>query len=534
MLAQHGIPVRHELPGVGENMQDHWQIRATYKVKNTITMNEWVQNPLRRYSMGAYYLLTKRGPMGTQPPQLCAFTRSDPSQETPNLQYHVSAASSERFGGPLHSWPGFSNGIAVVRPQSIGYCRIKSADPHAHPAILHNFLQSPEAQRVAVDAIRLTRRIVSGPALKRFEPEEHLPGPGVQSDDEILAYARQTVITVFHQSGTCKMGPDLDGGGGRALARAGDERAAGDRRVDHAQRRVRQHQCADHDDRRKGCRDDQGGSARRRGAGRSVSGLPVKIEDLFDVTGRVTIVTGGASGIGLAYAQVMAANGADVTLLDRNADGLAAAVKQLSTDGAAVAGEIADVTDMASLRRAVDAVAQRHGRIDVVFANAGISAGPGFLNAERKREPQRAVENIPDDLWDRVIDHQPHVGVPHHPGGRAAHEGARRTNHRHVVDLRHQGRAVRRHALRGGEGRRGSAGSPGRARTRALQHPGECDRARPVRHQYRRRPAAGSGQPGILSRNSRRSTAWQSPRTCRALRCSSHPTRQSMSPVPTS
>ena len=208
LLGQHGIPVRHELAGVGENMQDHWQIRATYKVKNTITMNQWVQNPLRRYSMGAYYLLTKRGPMGTQPPQLCAFTRSDPSQDTPNLQYHVSAASSERFGGPLHDWPGFSNGIAVVRPQSIGYCRIKSSDPRAHPAILHNFLQTPESQRVAVDAIRLTRRIVSGPALKRFEPEEHLPGPKVQSDDEILAYARQTVITVFHQSGTCKMGQD--------------------------------------------------------------------------------------------------------------------------------------------------------------------------------------------------------------------------------------------------------------------------------------------------------------------------------------
>ena len=208
LLGQHGIPVRHELAGVGENMQDHWQIRATYMVKNTITMNQWVQNPLRRYSMGAYYLLTKRGPMGTQPPQLCAFTRSDPSQETPNLQYHVSAASSERFGGPLHDWPGFSNGIAVVRPQSIGYCRIKSPDPRAHPAILHNFLQTPESQRVAVDAIRLTRRIVSGPALKGFEPEEHLPGPKVQSDDEILAYARQTVITVFHQSGTCKMGQD--------------------------------------------------------------------------------------------------------------------------------------------------------------------------------------------------------------------------------------------------------------------------------------------------------------------------------------
>jgi choline dehydrogenase len=210
VLGKHGIAVRHELSGVGENMQDHWQIRATFRVTNTTTMNEWVKSPLRRYSMGAYYLLTKRGPMGTQPPQLCAFTRSDPSQDTPNLQYHVSAASSDRFGGPLHSHPGFSCGIAVVRPQSIGYCHIKSADPRAHPAILHNFLREPEAQRVAVDAIRQTREIVKGKALAPFQPVEHAPGPSVQSDDEILAYARQTVITVFHQSGTCKMGADGD------------------------------------------------------------------------------------------------------------------------------------------------------------------------------------------------------------------------------------------------------------------------------------------------------------------------------------
>jgi choline dehydrogenase len=208
ILQKHGIAVKHESPGVGENMQDHWQIRQTFKVNNTITMNQWVANPLRRYSMGAYYLLTKRGPMGTQPPQLCAFTRSDPSQDTPNLQYHISAATSDRFGGPLHKHGGFSCGIAVVRPQSIGYCHIKSADPHAHPAILHNFLREPEAQRVAIDAIRLTRKIVSRPELAQFEPQEMAPGPNVRSDDEILAYARQTVITVFHQSGTCKMGQD--------------------------------------------------------------------------------------------------------------------------------------------------------------------------------------------------------------------------------------------------------------------------------------------------------------------------------------
>ncbi len=210
LLGKHGIAVKHELRGVGENMQDHWQLRQTFKVKNTITMNQWVTNPLRRYSMGAYYLLTGKGPMGTQPPQLCAFTRSDPSQDIPNLQYHVSAASSDYFGGPLHAHPGLSCGIAVVHPTSVGYCHIKSADPHAHPAILHNFLQSPEAQRVAVDCIRLTRRIIAQPALSKFEPEEIVPGKGVQTDDEILAYARATVMTVFHQSGTCKMGMASD------------------------------------------------------------------------------------------------------------------------------------------------------------------------------------------------------------------------------------------------------------------------------------------------------------------------------------
>jgi choline dehydrogenase len=108
----------------------------------------------------------------------------------------------------LHSWPGLACGIAVVRPQCIGYCRIRNADPRAHPAILHNFLQTPEAQRVAVDAVRLTRRIMGGSALAPFEPEEHMPGASVESDEDILAYARQTVITVFHQSGTCKMGQD--------------------------------------------------------------------------------------------------------------------------------------------------------------------------------------------------------------------------------------------------------------------------------------------------------------------------------------
>jgi choline dehydrogenase len=208
LLRERGIVVRQDTPGVGENLQDHWQIRVLHKVRNTITLNEWVSNPLRRYGMGLYYLLTKKGQMASLHPQLAVFTRSDPSQDTPNLQFHVSAACSERVGGPLSPFPGFSCGIAVLRPVSIGRLWIKTDDPRAHPAILHNFLATPDARRVAVDAVRLTRRIVKGRALARFELEEFMPGHQAQSDDEILAYARATVSTVFHPVGTCKMGQD--------------------------------------------------------------------------------------------------------------------------------------------------------------------------------------------------------------------------------------------------------------------------------------------------------------------------------------
>lgn len=129
----------------------------------------------------------------------------------------------------------------------------------------------------------------------------------------------------------------------------------------------------------------------------------MKIQDLFDVRGLVTVVTGGTSGIGYACAEVMADNGAVVTLIDRNAEALPPAVAKLKALGAQAFGEVADITDKAALERAFDAVAKRHGRIDVVFANAGISGGPGFLDGKRERDPSRAIEAVPDELWDRVM-----------------------------------------------------------------------------------------------------------------------------------
>ncbi len=210
VLARCGVDLRHALPGVGENMQDHWHLRLTWRVSNTVTFNQWYNNPLRRYAMGAQYLATRGGPMSAQPPQILAFTRTEPSYETANIQFHVSPYSSDVVGGPLHKFSGFSNLIAVLNPRSFGHCHIKSADFRDAPAIRHNFLATEESHRVAIDTIRLARRIISQKALISFAPIEMTPGPDVRSDDDILAFARQCVMTAFHQSGTCKMGPDSD------------------------------------------------------------------------------------------------------------------------------------------------------------------------------------------------------------------------------------------------------------------------------------------------------------------------------------
>ncbi|SEB14572.1 SDR family NAD(P)-dependent oxidoreductase [Variovorax sp. YR216] len=127
------------------------------------------------------------------------------------------------------------------------------------------------------------------------------------------------------------------------------------------------------------------------------------IKKLFDVTGRVVAITGAASGIGFAYAEAMAANGARVHLIDLDAQALDHAVDALRRDGGEVHGEVADVTRPESLRRAFDSAIARHGRMDVVFVNAGISGGPGFLTGSGERNPAGAVENLSLDVWERVM-----------------------------------------------------------------------------------------------------------------------------------
>jgi choline dehydrogenase len=146
------------------------------------------------------------------PSQLGGFTRSDPSQRSANLEYHIQPLSLDKFGDPLHPFPAFTASVANLRPTSRGSVRIKSADPQAAPAIRPNYLSTEVDRRIAAESLKLTRRIARQPALAKYQPEEFLPGPEIQSDAELARAAGDIGTTIFHPVGTCKMGPDSDPG----------------------------------------------------------------------------------------------------------------------------------------------------------------------------------------------------------------------------------------------------------------------------------------------------------------------------------
>ncbi|GIZ53136.1 GMC family oxidoreductase [Noviherbaspirillum aridicola] len=210
LLHQHGIPVAVDAPGVGENLQDHLQLRMAFKVQGVKTLNTLANNWFGKMRIGMEYAFTRSGPMSMAPSQLGAFTRSDPSQVTPNLEYHVQPLSLERFGEPLHPFPAFTASVCNLRPTARGHVRIASGDPFAPPKITANYLSTPEDRKVAADALALTRRIVSQPALHRYSPEEFKPGAHLRTDEELAKAAGDIGTTIFHPVGTCKMGRDDD------------------------------------------------------------------------------------------------------------------------------------------------------------------------------------------------------------------------------------------------------------------------------------------------------------------------------------
>ena len=210
-VRQHGIPIVLDRPGVGENLHDHLQLRAIFKVSGVKTLNETYHSVFGRIGMGLQYALLRRGPLTMAPSQLGLFTRSDPSRERANIQFHVQPLSLDRFGEPLHAFPAFTASVCNVQPTSRGHVRLRSAVSTAPPAIKPNYLATDEDRRFAADSLRVVRRIVAQPALQRFQPQEYLPDASVGDDDTSLVKAACDIgATIFHPVGTAKMGRDSD------------------------------------------------------------------------------------------------------------------------------------------------------------------------------------------------------------------------------------------------------------------------------------------------------------------------------------
>lgn len=210
LLQQHAIPVVLDAPGVGENLQDHLQLRMGFKVQGAKTLNTMANSLFGKMRIGLEYALNRSGPMSMAPSQLGAFTRSDPSQASANLQYHVQPLSLNKFGEPLHDFPAFTASVCNLRPTSRGHVRIASGDPMAAPKITPNYLSTPEDRKVAADSLALTRRIVAAPAMRAYMPEEFMPGINFQTEEERIRAAGEIGTTIFHPVGTCKMGKSED------------------------------------------------------------------------------------------------------------------------------------------------------------------------------------------------------------------------------------------------------------------------------------------------------------------------------------
>ena len=208
LLQAMDIPVQHHLPGVGENLRDHLQIRTIYKVHNTVTLNQRFHSLTGKVAMALEYLLFRTGPLTMPPSQLGAFAKSDESQPSANIEWHVQPLSLGSFGEPLHRFNAITPSVCNLRPSSSGFVRIKSPDPAAHPAIAPNYLATDEDRAVAVSGLKFTRRIMAAKALAPFAPEEFKPGPQVETDADLALAAGDLGTTIFHPVGTCKMGND--------------------------------------------------------------------------------------------------------------------------------------------------------------------------------------------------------------------------------------------------------------------------------------------------------------------------------------
>ncbi|PZQ45393.1 MAG: choline dehydrogenase, partial [Rhodovulum sulfidophilum] len=208
VLGRHGIAVRHHLPGVGENLQDHLQIRTVFRISGARTLNDLSATLAGRAGIALEYALRRSGPMAMAPSQLGIFTRSSGRHETANIEYHVQPLSLDAFGEPLHRHPALTVSVCNLRPTSRGACHIRSSDPADPPEIRPNYLSDPADREVAVESIRHARRLMAAEALRPFAPMETLPGPDLVSEAELSHAAGDISTTIFHPVSTARMGAD--------------------------------------------------------------------------------------------------------------------------------------------------------------------------------------------------------------------------------------------------------------------------------------------------------------------------------------
>ena len=206
LLAEHDVPVAVDLPGVGENLQDHLQLRTIYRVQGAATVNTLYRNWITRAGMGLQYLLMRSGPMTMPPSTLGAFAKSDPELVSADLEWHVQPLSLPKFGEPLHKFGAITPSVCNLRPTSRGHVRLADSDPLTSPKIFCNYLSTDSDLRAAVRGLRMTRQIMAAPALARYGPEELLPGPQLTSDEDLQNAAGELGTTIFHPVGTCAMG----------------------------------------------------------------------------------------------------------------------------------------------------------------------------------------------------------------------------------------------------------------------------------------------------------------------------------------
>jgi len=208
VLAKFDIPVSHELSGVGENLQDHLQIRTVFKIKNAVTLNQKANSLLGKVAMGLEYALFRSGPLSMAPSQLGLFAKSDPRIETPDLEYHIQPLSTDKLGEPLHPFPAITASVCNLRPDSRGSVHIQAPNADTQPAITPNYLSTQTDRDIAAKSIRLTRQIMAAKSVASLEPEEMLPGTQISSDEDLAREAGNIATTIFHPVGTCKMGSD--------------------------------------------------------------------------------------------------------------------------------------------------------------------------------------------------------------------------------------------------------------------------------------------------------------------------------------